>query len=285
MPPSIPRPAASILLLNPKNQILLMTRPSTPTMSFSGAVVFPGGNYSSAQDPTPRFCAIRELFEECGVLLSKTGPIFSNNKSYPWFDQARRDTHSGKVMFRDLLAEKNIGIDEDGLVEFSRWITPQNMKKRFDAQMYLYFMKEFQDEAGKGKAQNKVEELPTTDGGIEVISTGFFGIEEALEMYSRKEITLFPPQFYLLHVLKHFLGAHLKEDNTAKRGRLSTYLQNSDFGNRTIEPSVLEVLDDGKVILGFGQDGKFGRIRGAFGKSGPKGFELLDLGLHERAKI
>jgi 8-oxo-dGTP pyrophosphatase MutT (NUDIX family) len=253
-------------------------------MSFSGAVVFPGGNYSSTQDPTPRFCAIRELFEECGVLLSKTGAIFSGNKSYPWFDQARRDIHSGKAMFREVLQETNVDLDEEGLLEFSRWITPPNMKKRFDAQMYLYFMKEFRDVAEKTDGKKKVEELPTTDGGIEVISTGFFGIEEALEMYNRKEITLFPPQFYLLNVLKHFLGSHLKEDNTAKRAKLTNYLQNSDFGSRTIEPSVLEVLDDGRVVLGFGKDGKWGRIRGAFGKNGPKGFKLLDLGLHEPEK-
>lgn len=262
-----------------------MTRPNTATMSFSGAVVFPGGNFSANQDPTPRFCAIRELFEECGVLLTKTGAVFSGNKSTPWFDQARRDIHSGKTMFRDLLAEKNVSIDEEGMVEFSRWITPPNQKKRFDAQMYLYFMKEFRDEAGKGEGKSKVEELPTTDGGVEVISTGFFGIEEALEMYNRKEITLFPPQFYLLNVLKHFLGAHLKEDNAVKRGRLLNYLQSSDFGNRKIEPRALQMFDDGKMILGFGKDGKFGSIKGWYGKSGPKDFELIDLGLHEKAKI
>ncbi|RPA87587.1 hypothetical protein BJ508DRAFT_196710, partial [Ascobolus immersus RN42] len=249
-----PRPAASILLLNPQNQILLMTRPTSKTMSFSGAVVFPGGNYSSSQDPSPRFCAVRELFEECGVLLSKTGAIFSGNKACPWFDQARRDIHSGKTLFKDVLAEKNVSIDEDGLMEFTRWITPPNQKKRFDAQMYLYFMKEFRSEAERMDGKNKVEELPTTDGGVEVISTGFFGIEEALEMYGRKEITLFPPQFYLLNVLKHFLGSHLKEENSVKRAKLTSYLQNSDFGTRTIQPSVLEVLDDGRVVLGFGKD-------------------------------
>ena len=87
--PAVPRPAATVLLLRdgPEGVEVLMTRRS-PTASFApGAYVFPGGTIDAAdaqahgatahrptQDGarlTQAIAAIRESFEELGVLLAR----------------------------------------------------------------------------------------------------------------------------------------------------------------------------------------------------------------------
>src|SRR6185369_14889696 len=87
--PVTPRPAATVLLLRdtPQGIELLMTRRS-PTASFApGAYVFPGGgidlsdaqaHHAAARRPTQddlrltqAIAAIRESFEELGVLLAR----------------------------------------------------------------------------------------------------------------------------------------------------------------------------------------------------------------------
>lgn len=70
----------SVLLVSPNNEILLLHRVQTSS-SFPSAHVFPGGNLSeqdgendprSHEDaPCYRRAAIRELFEESGILLAR----------------------------------------------------------------------------------------------------------------------------------------------------------------------------------------------------------------------
>src|SRR6187402_3098959 len=87
--PATPRPAATVLLLRdtPQGIEILMTRRS-PTASFApGAYVFPGGGIDAADSQahgiaarrpgqselhlTQAIAAIRESFEELGVLLAR----------------------------------------------------------------------------------------------------------------------------------------------------------------------------------------------------------------------
>src|SRR6187402_1831496 len=78
-PPAVPRPAATVVLLRPGPdgpEILLTQRPAS--MAFAGDLfVFPGGRVDD-DDTDDRFggsplevAAIRELFEEAGVLLAQ----------------------------------------------------------------------------------------------------------------------------------------------------------------------------------------------------------------------
>lgn len=84
--PPLARPSASIILVSPTNQVLLLHRVKTST-AFASAHVFPGGNLSTFHDgavPAPddaaarhadglpyRLGAIRETFEESGILLAR----------------------------------------------------------------------------------------------------------------------------------------------------------------------------------------------------------------------
>jgi 8-oxo-dGTP pyrophosphatase MutT (NUDIX family) len=126
----VPLPSSSVLLLSPTNQVLLLHRVKTST-AFASAHVFPGGNVSDFHDgilppaieaarhldsPVYRLCAIRETFEESGILLarrqgSKDGPLLNLPTSER--DAARRGIWEYNFKFGDWL-EKIGGIADTG---------------------------------------------------------------------------------------------------------------------------------------------------------------------------
>lgn len=126
--PAIAKPSSSVLLISPTNQILLLHRVKTSS-SFASAHVFPGGNVSEYHDgkvPEPdhperhidnaayRLAAIRETFEESGILLAKskeTGKLLSMEKSE--LESGRKLIHSGKTAFPKWLNEHG-GIPDTG---------------------------------------------------------------------------------------------------------------------------------------------------------------------------
>ncbi|KAJ3579240.1 hypothetical protein NPX13_g1315 [Xylaria arbuscula] len=110
-----PRPSSSIILLSATNQVLLLHRVKTSS-SFASAHVFPGGNLSDFHDgqvPPPgdarrhedslayRLGAIRETFEESGILLaregSRDGPLL--NLPTAERDAARKAIYENKISF------------------------------------------------------------------------------------------------------------------------------------------------------------------------------------------
>ncbi|CAI4218467.1 unnamed protein product [Parascedosporium putredinis] len=110
----------------PTNQILLLHRVRTST-SFASAHVFPGGNLddlhdgavASPQDPAARhadgpayrLAAVRECFEESGILLAR-GPHGRLVDVDPAVrDEGRRKVHRGEVKFGDWL--KSVGATAD----------------------------------------------------------------------------------------------------------------------------------------------------------------------------
>jgi len=119
--PAQPRPSSSIILVSPKNEILMLKR--TPSSSsYPSAWVFPGGNLSLEQDginsdtthrdsPMYRVSAIRELFEETGILLvkpvNKPSITAQSSQSYTIAESERESgrqlVHSGQAKFLDWL--------------------------------------------------------------------------------------------------------------------------------------------------------------------------------------
>jgi len=92
--------------MNAKNEVLLVHRVNTAT-SFANAHVFPGGNLDASQDGESfELCAIRETFEETGLLLTKQ-PV---NKTLD-LKSIREEIHSGKLQFVDWLNKENISVD------------------------------------------------------------------------------------------------------------------------------------------------------------------------------
>ncbi|KAF1846291.1 uncharacterized protein K460DRAFT_281749 [Cucurbitaria berberidis CBS 394.84] len=236
--PPVPRPSASVLLISPTNQILLLHRVSKAS-SFASAHVFPGGALSKTHDgeiphendlgrhqdgPSYRIAAVRETFEESGILLAKskkTGKLFTEISDEER-EEGRRAVHAGKTKFTALLESWGAIPDTEALIPFTRWVTPPNVPKRFSTQMYMYFLplgstsptRHATTSAPKDtppSSELEQDEIvipnPTHDGGIEHTAARFLPPNKWLNLARQNCIILFPPQFFLMFILSPYLAA------------------------------------------------------------------------------
>ena len=85
--------------------------------------------------------ALRELFEEAGVLLVDS-PVDA-----AVLDAARRRLRSGEMSFAHALLDLDRHADAGALTFFSRWITPPNESRRYDTFFFVARMPEHQTPA------------------------------------------------------------------------------------------------------------------------------------------
>jgi 8-oxo-dGTP pyrophosphatase MutT (NUDIX family) len=181
-PPTPPRQAATVILLRGGEESLeLLLVKRTPRARFMGGVwVFPGGAVEQTEgedDRAHRAAAVRELHEEAGVQLPGT----------------------------------------EELVKFSRWITPAEVRTRFDTHFFLAPLPPGQE--------------PRVDGE-ECVEHGWFTPAGALDAHRAGEILLVFPTIKHLEQLAAFAtAAELLEH---ARGR-------------TVEPVQPRVFFDGEV--------------------------------------
>ncbi|KAI0204664.1 hypothetical protein F4808DRAFT_352160 [Astrocystis sublimbata] len=220
MYPIKPRPGSSIILISPRNQVLLLHRVNTST-SFPSAHVFPGGNTSNFQDGNHffrghrlhedsmvyRHAAIRETFEESGILLARDSGGSLLNIPVAERDKVRRAVHANEIHFGDWLASVGAVPDIENLLPFTRWLTPASRiaERRFSTQFYLYMLpQETSSDPALSALQNEAQ-FPTPDDGFEITSAEFDDVVTWLKKEARGEVMLFPPQYFLLYVLSTYL--------------------------------------------------------------------------------
>lgn len=324
--PAAPRPSASVMIISPTNQVLLLQRVQDTT-SFASAHVFPGGNVSpyhdgnSLPDLTSEAChedrleyrlaAIREAFEESGLLLARDNNSGNLLKLRPSeLEEGRRKIHANKIPFKEWLAEKGGHADVDALVPFTRWISPTHVRRRFTTQMYVYFLpmlpdRDFEspmplsgDASGLGaSAQQKTILTPTTDGGIEHTSATFLPASVWCTLAQEGEIMLIPPQFFLLHCVSRFLDALEadgqyksmsrqvvgREEIESRRRNLLTFIHRNEGGQDAIwaekcvspmrvMPSRGKPRTDGREVMELHHPGH--ELRNS-NRSGIRGFCML----------
>ena len=277
LPPA--NPSASILLISPANHILLLHRVSSSS-SFASAHVFPGG-HCSLQDghlpppsdpshhedsPPYRHAAIRECFEESGILLARKQdkPEELVELAEDERDEGRKAVHAEKVPFPEWVAQKGGQMDTEGLVPFTRWLTPADIPKRYSTQMYLYFLP-LESGLELGRHSNQMH-IPTPDGGVEHTAARFAWAGEWTESALRGECVLFPPQFFLLSLVADFLkpsraeGGKGGELNTEQlkeqRGQLLDFVKGGDppWGEKCISPNPIKKSGD-TLWMGMGDAG------------------------------
>ena len=162
--PPQPRPAASIVLVRDCAgglEVLMMERHRAAAVAFAGALVFPGGKVDAADagnawpgldvdaagpdagpDRAFRIAAVRETFEEAGILLARSrdananggGALVGGSEARRLVDVARSGTAS---RFADLLGRERLVPALDALVHFGHWITPLWAPRRFDTHFFL----------------------------------------------------------------------------------------------------------------------------------------------------
>ena len=122
----------------------------------SGALVFPGGKTESndydpalaafvdGAHPDPDHCAtqiaaIREAFEECGILLAREAgsEALVDGTRLAELELYRDRLHKGQISITEFVQREGLRLACDTLVPFAHWITPENLPKRFDTHFFL----------------------------------------------------------------------------------------------------------------------------------------------------
>jgi 8-oxo-dGTP pyrophosphatase MutT (NUDIX family) len=119
-------------------ELLMVQRPGGADFA-PGAYVFPGGTVQEddrAFADELRAAAVREVFEEAGILLAHG----AGDAECKW---VRRELQRG-ASFGEAVQKAGVKPDFDALVMFARWITPALLRRRFDARFYLARMPEGQ---------------------------------------------------------------------------------------------------------------------------------------------
>ena len=271
-----PRPSASIILVSPSNQILLTHRVQTTT-AFPSAHVFPGGNLSPADGPIAqsdtdparhqdslayRTGAIRELFEESGILLARKSTSATSllELSAATRTAGRHAIHGEKIPFATWLSEQTDGhgiLDTENLTPFTHWITPPNVPRRYTTQMYVYFVP---------LSERGNESMVPTADAVETVDAEWLPAARWLERSRKGEIILFPPQFILLYLISEFLNGKGEgqsstsdEELLVRRKRLEHFIHHDSsppWSQKYISPMAMGLVGgDGRQMLALDQAG------------------------------
>ncbi|KZS89995.1 hypothetical protein SISNIDRAFT_497320 [Sistotremastrum niveocremeum HHB9708] len=236
--PRPPRPSASLIIVNHKNEVLLVQR-NPSAKSWGNYHVFPGGVHDE-QDASFQITAIRETFEEAGILVAADRDLDSplNNEA---LDHGRKAVHSKQLSFKEFTEQHGLTLSVDALLPFTQWVTPPITARRFHAHFFVYFLPH---EEGM-QLSVKEQRLPTPDGGLEVISAAFWSLTRALKAFDIGEISLMPPQFYILQTLAQLLEGERTDEQEMRIKMLSE----SNFGKMVIRPEARRSSEDKTVSI------------------------------------
>ena len=85
--------------------------------------------------------AIREAFEESGLLLARNGAgslvTLTDAEVAARFDAQRRQLNAGELDFAALIAAEGLQLAADQLVYFAHWITPVTAPRRYDTRFFM----------------------------------------------------------------------------------------------------------------------------------------------------
>jgi 8-oxo-dGTP pyrophosphatase MutT (NUDIX family) len=229
--PTKPRPASTVVLARDHHgelQVYLLKR-STRSGFFPGVYVFPGGEVDSddriesvwrphldvacdeisqrlgGEMPeheviTRVVAAIRETFEEAGVLLchhSKPG-----QGDFEGLCARRIDPGLPKGWLKDLVESEGWTLEFSRLTRWAHWITPELMPRRYETRFFIAFMPPGQECVP--------DSMETTDG---IWVSPLKGLEGNLQ----GETPLSPPTLITLHqLLQYWDVGDLREDTKAR---------------------------------------------------------------------
>jgi 8-oxo-dGTP pyrophosphatase MutT (NUDIX family) len=226
----IPKDAATVILLRPVKprgfEVLLTRRPAAMVF-LGGMYCFPGGTLRDedcsdamlrrARGLTPKqaravvgahfaprkalgfwLAAIRELFEEVGILLAGKG----NGERLTLGQAEIGRMHSALLAkflsFQTLLENEDLLCDTARLHYFSHWQTPPDVATRFDTRFFLASLPEDQTPLARSR---------------EVMHSLWLTPDRALQLFAKAELPMIFPTFASLRTLADFdtLDGVLKE--------------------------------------------------------------------------
>ncbi|MEE9253612.1 MAG: hypothetical protein V3U43_01635 [Pseudomonadales bacterium] len=238
--PVTPVAAATILMLRDSDariEVFMVERHHQIDFA-SGALVFPGGMVDRGdEDPalrdladgaggldTPMLtlaaAAIREAFEECGILLAREegATELVSAARLETLEPYRDRLHEGKVSLVAFLRDEKLHLACDRLTRFAHWITPERMPKRYDTHFYIALAP--QDHIGIHDGHESVDSVWITP-------------QAAMEAGDAGRRTVIFPTFRNLELLGQY--ANVADAISASRGRdivcVTPWTEERDDGN------------------------------------------------------
>ncbi|WP_436737603.1 NUDIX hydrolase [Streptomyces sp. BBFR102] len=213
--PATPRRAATVMLLRDEPdgsgpRVHMLRRRAS--MAFAGgAYAYPGGGVDPRDDRPVRWAgpsleswgerlgvspaqaqaivcaAVRETFEEAGVLLAGPDPdrVVADTTGARWAaDRAALEAH--ELSFADFLDRRGLVLRSDLLAAWARWITPEFEPRRYDTWFFA--------------ARLPVGQVTAETSG-EADRTEWTRPADAAARYDRGELLMMPPTIATLRAL------------------------------------------------------------------------------------
>jgi 8-oxo-dGTP pyrophosphatase MutT (NUDIX family) len=140
-----------------------------------------------------RIAAIRELFEEAGVLLAcrtdRTPFQPSDDAERKRFFEYRKKLNAGEITMLELAVEEHLLLALDQLHHYTHWITPEANPVRFDTRFFV---------ARHPAGQEASPDLKETTDGI------WIAPKPALEANTRGTVPLSPPTLKTLEDVSRY---------------------------------------------------------------------------------
>ena len=137
--------AAVVLLRRPADPQVFWVKRSHALKFLGGFHAFPGGRLDEADYLTPndqaaalRTCAIREVFEETGLLLAEGALALSVEQRRA----LRLALLNEEISFADLLAQNGLTLDFSRFTELPTWCTPAPAPRRFNTRFFAVWLSE-----------------------------------------------------------------------------------------------------------------------------------------------
>ncbi len=256
-PEQVPvRDAATVMLLRDGSdgpEVCLMQR-NLNSDFVGGAYVFPGGavDPADAEVAVAQRCpdlddveasrrlglavgglafwvaAIRESFEEAGVLLARHADGRRLDLSDPGaaerFAGHRDDVDNERRTIAEIAVQEDLHLDVGQLHYFSRWITPLGAHRRYDTRFFVCAAPEGQE---------------VVEDSRELIGTQWLTPAEALRRHDAGDITMIFPTVRTLVALSRFDRADAVLDHARAQSRVEGILptiSDGDDGMRIVLP-------------------------------------------------
>ena len=146
--------------------------------------------------------AVRETFEESGVLLAGAGPEEIVDVSGPDWEAERLALLGREESLSGLLSRRGLALRADLLRPWAHWITPELEPRRYDTRFFV---------AALPPGQH------TRDVGGEADATMWLTPAEAIDLHERGELDMLPPTIITLRELAEY--ATTSEVLSAAAGR------------------------------------------------------------------
>jgi 8-oxo-dGTP pyrophosphatase MutT (NUDIX family) len=218
----VPVPAATVMLVRDAvdGMEVFMVRRAGSAVFVPSAHVFPGGKVDEVDGDGERLnglcpglddaeasrrmgvaggglaswvAAIRECFEEAGVLLARGAngrhPQFLDQAVVARYDEHRRAVHAGTRPLAEVCEREGLVLAVDELHYFGHWITPEPSPRRFDTRFFV--------------ARAPDDQEPLHDGS-ETVASVWIRPSQALADYEKGAFAIITPTIFMLRSISRF---------------------------------------------------------------------------------